>query len=264
MPSPVILVMGAGAIAGVVDIFTQFVEVRLKRSQGPPRHPLHPQQTPEPLSGQTQDEEEGEEDEDGVASTGYYSQYTEVPLSPSMWDWPRTLRMALVGTIQGSITTGVLFFIQHTFGDDLSFTTALKKASLRLAIGPLFFCIGTFFVESLREQHFRSVIPKLRQDFGTAMMLSLFSFPVMILIYLCTDDVVYQSLLGVIPDLFFSMASNMIMNRGLKAWHPGRSGRPSEDDLPAADPELEDQDPTEFYDTMSATRVSWGGTQVIE
>eukprot|EP00667_Euglena_gracilis_P015964 EG_transcript_16638 len=262
MPSPVIIVVGAGALSGFVDVLTQFLEVRLKRGPGLPPSPHQP---PEPLSGQSQ-----EEDEDGAASTGYYSQFTEVPMNPALWDWRRTLRMTVVGTIQGAINTGILMLVQSSFSNDLSVETALKKSLFRLALQPLFFCLGTVCVEVLKEGHFRSVVPKIHQDFGTAMILSLFSFPVSVVIYLCTNDVVYQALLGIVPDFVFSMANNMVMNRGLKAWHPGHG----HDDHPPGKageaPPAEELAPdhSEFFDARSATvapsRVSWGGAEVIK
>jgi hypothetical protein len=112
---------------------------------------------------------------------------------------------------------GLAFYalVNAAVEDRLSWTTALKKAALGMAVTPVFFFINTTIVEVVRECTFMTIIPKFRQDLGNAYLLALIWTPVQLLNFRLFADPVSQTLFGIVPDIALAVCMNFLYNRGL-------------------------------------------------
>jgi len=248
--SPYVIVVGGGVMAGVLDIITQFIELKVKRSAAYQREALA-----------------AEWDDDAMSATSYPA--TEVALSVRDWNAPRSGRMLVVGMIQGVLSVSILTGIQNLIGDDQGWLPSLEKSTMRLLLQPLFFTVSTALIESMRELNCRTVLPKLRQDFRSAMFVAALVFPMQIIVYHLASNVVDQILLFMIPDMLTTIAMNVLLNRALKPHRPHATTSPlggEAEDSPAegvpANTDLT-KERSEPFSPSPGSMVSFGHAKVV-
>eukprot|EP00667_Euglena_gracilis_P018118 EG_transcript_19218 len=190
---PATVVWGAGLYGGCIDVSTQALELKLNlvRERKPPADGLAG------LEGGEAEEEPPEK------------------LTCETWDAPRTVRMSFIASVQGFISVLYLSAINHTMGDELSWQNSLRKTAMGFILQPTFFVLNTAIVETLKHCGFNTIVPKIKQDFGYAFLLSVIWLPISFCNYLLFTTPTAQTLFCIIPDIFIAIGMNYLYNRGL-------------------------------------------------
>eukprot|EP00668_Euglena_longa_P035322 GGOE01045375.1.p1 GENE.GGOE01045375.1~~GGOE01045375.1.p1 ORF type:complete len:221 (-),score=59.66 GGOE01045375.1:392-1054(-) len=195
--NPFTVMLGAGGLAALVDVAMQSLELRVQG--GGVRGGA------EACGG---DETAGEECVRCCCRMVFRMDFGQ-------WDGQRTARMSMIGVVQGCSSVLLLSAVEAAIGDELSWPAALKKCAVRALMQPVFFVGGAFLIELLRECNLRTFLPKLRQDLPGAMLVTVASLPMYLLIYRLTSSVMWQAILSIGPDVALQLAMNFLLNKRL-------------------------------------------------